>query len=58
MYGRLTMPPFDDATDFKDKDVEQFASMNLSMVESHLDQIEKIEEAHQAELSERAPDEN
>jgi putative membrane protein len=49
---------FDDATDFKDQDVERFASMNLSMVESHLDQIQKIKEVHQSELSERDPDQD
>jgi putative membrane protein len=35
---------FDDATDFKDKDVQKFAATYLPIVESHLEKIKAVEE--------------
>jgi putative membrane protein len=46
---------FEKASDFKDKDVRQFASQYLPLIESHLNQIEEIKEnPKQDGLSERA----
>jgi putative membrane protein len=33
---------FEDATDFKDKDVKKFAETNLPLIQSHLDKIQQI----------------
>ena len=45
---------FEKASDFKDKDVRQFASQYLPLIESHLNEIEEIEEKPKSEgLSER-----
>lgn len=46
---------FEKASDFKDRDVRQFASRYLPLIESHLDQIEEIKEKPKSDgLSERA----
>lgn len=44
---------FENATDFKDKDVQKFANSYLPVIESHLDQIQRIKDNDQSELSER-----
>ncbi len=44
---------FEDAVDFKDKDVKQFATNYLPLVESHLAKLEEIENVLENEITER-----
>jgi putative membrane protein len=49
---------FDDATDFKDKDIQKFATTNLPMIQSHLDKIRQIEDAGAQNVTETSADSN
>jgi putative membrane protein len=44
---------FENASDFKDRDIQKFASSYLPLIEAHLDQIRELKESAQSELSER-----
>jgi putative membrane protein len=44
---------FEDAMDFKDKDVKQFASNYLPVIESHLASLEEIQDSKDGEITER-----
>jgi putative membrane protein len=44
---------FEDATEFKDRDVQKFATTYLPLIEAHLEQVQELKDKTKAELSER-----
>lgn len=47
---------FEDAADFNDRDIQQFAQRNVSLFEKHLSQIDQVEESNER-ISEGSADE-
>ena len=51
---RRDVRDFDDATDFRDKDVQKFATTYLPVIQSHLDKIRHLEAGESGNVTESA----